>query len=183
MRKLIFAINITIDGCVDHTKSDGSAEIHDFFARLMDDVDLLVFGRKTYELMVPYWPDMAKNPSGEASADEFARTFDSKRKIVFSQTLENTEDKNTVIVRTDLRDEIRKLKQQPGKNILLGGVTLPSQLIADGLVDEYYFVVNPVIAGEGTRLLQGISLQDGLHLKLIDAKVLTSGYVAVHYSR
>ncbi|MGH2565685.1 MAG: dihydrofolate reductase family protein, partial [Ginsengibacter sp.] len=144
--------------------------------------DLLVYGRKTYELMVPYWPDIAKNPSGETKADiEFARAFESCNKIVFSRTLARADGKNTRIVRTSLREEILKLKQEQGNNILVGGIDIPSQLIGLSLVDEYYFVVHPVVAGEGRRLLDGISLQKKLQLKLVESKIFKSGTVALHY--
>jgi dihydrofolate reductase len=184
MRKLIYGINLSIDGCCDHTKFMPDEEIHDYFTHLIREAGLLIYGRKTYELMVPFWPDVAKNNSGQTKAiNEFAQTFDSIDKVVFSQSLHRAEDKNTRIVRTNLQDEILKLKQQPGKNILLGGVTLPSQLIALGLVDEYRFVVHPIIAGEGTRLLEGISLAENLQLKLAESKIFKSGCVALHYTR
>ena len=120
MRNLIFAINTTLDGCVDHTKQMADEETHEYFTQLMRDVDLLVFGRKTYQLMVPFWPELAKNQSMTRAENDFARAFDSATKIVFSRSLDSAEDKNTRIVRTNLRDEILKLKQQPGKNILAG---------------------------------------------------------------
>src|SRR5713226_5013855 len=141
MRKLIYAINITLDGCCDHTKQVADDESHEYFTHLLREVDLLVFGRKTYQLMVPYWPDIAKSQSETKADKEFAQAFDSLNKIVFSRSLASAEDKNTRIVRSNLRDEILKLKQEPGKNILVGGVDIPSQLIELGLVDEYRFVV------------------------------------------
>jgi dihydrofolate reductase len=113
--------------------------------------------------------------------NEFAQAFDSINKIVFSRTLESAEDRNTRIVRTNLHDEIVKLKQEPGKNILVGGVSVPSQLIALGLVDEYRFVVHPIIAGEGRRLLEGLSLQQSPQLKLVESKAFKSGVVALRY--
>jgi dihydrofolate reductase len=180
MRNVIFAINITLDGCCDHTKMIADDEIHEYFTRLLRDVDLLVFGRKTYQLMVPFWPDVAKNHSMAKAANEFADTFDSINKIVFSQSLDSAEG-NARIVRTNLRDEILKLKQQQGKNILIGGVAIPSQLIELGLVDEYRFVLQPIIAGEGRRLLKDSSLQDRLQLKLVESKILKSGCVALRY--
>ena len=180
MRNVIFAINITLDGCCDHTKMTGNEEIHEYFTDLMRDVDLLVFGRKTYQLMVPYWPDIAKSQSETKATNEFAQTFDSINKIVFSQSLDSAEG-NTRIVRTNLRDEIVKLKKEQGKNILIGGVDIPSQLIELGLVDEYRFVVQPIIAGEGRRLLEGISLPEKLQLKLVESKIFKSGCVALRY--
>ena len=181
MRKLIFAINITLDGCCDHTKQFVDEETLEYFTHLTREVDLQVFGRKTYQLMVPYWPEVARNQSMTKALNEFARVFDSINRVVFSRTLDSAEDKNTRIVRTDLRDEILKLKQEPGKNILVGGVDLPSQLIELGLVDEFRFVIGPVIAGEGRRLLDGVSLPEKLQLKLVESKVFKSGCVALRY--
>ena len=181
MRNVIFAINITLDGCCDHAKQVADDESHEYFTHLLREVDLLVFGRKTYQLMVPFWPDVAKNQSMTKASNEFARTFDSIEKIVFSRSLDGAEDKNTRIVRTNLRDEILRLKQEPGKNILVGGVDIPSQLIELGLVDEYRFVVGPILAGEGRRLLEGVSLQESLQLKLVESKIFASGCVALRY--
>jgi dihydrofolate reductase len=179
MRNVVFAINITLDGCCDHTKMIGDEKIHEYFTHLMRDVDLLVFGRKTYQLMVPFWPDVAKNHSMTKATNEFADTFDSINKIVFSQSLDSAEG-NTRIVRTKPQDEILKLKQKQGKNILTGGVSIPSQLIELGLVDEYHFVVHPIMAGEGRRLLEG-SLMERSQLKLVESKIFQSGIVALRY--
>ena len=181
MRNLIFSINITMDGCVDHTKQIGDEETHEYFTHLMRDVDLLVFGRITYQLMVPFWPEVAKSQSMTKASNEFAKAFVSINKIVFSRSLESAEDKNTRIVSTNLRDEILRLKQEQGKGILLGGVSVPSQLIELGLVDEYRFVVGPIVAGEGRRLLEGVSLQESLQLELVESKIFKSGCVALRY--
>jgi dihydrofolate reductase len=181
MRNVIFAINISIDGCCDHTKLMADEELLDYYTHLLRDVDLQVFGRKTYQLMVPYWPDVAKDQSETKASHEFAKTFVSKNKIVFSQTLKSAEAENTRIVRTNLHDEILKLKQEQGKDILVGGVDVPSQLIKLGLVDEFRFVVQPIVAGEGRRLLEGVSLRERLQLKLVESKIFKSGCVAVRY--
>jgi dihydrofolate reductase len=181
MRNVIYAINISLDGCCDHTKLIPDEELFGYSMQLIRDVDLLVFGRKTYQLMVPYWPDVAKNPSETKADIEFAKTFVSKNKIVFSRSLESAEDKNTKIVRTNLHNEMLKLKQEQGNNILVGGVDIPSQLIELGLIDEYRFVVQPIIAGEGRRLLEGITLPQKLKLKLVESKIFKSGCVALHY--
>jgi dihydrofolate reductase len=181
MRNVIFAINITLDGCVDHTKQIPDEAKYEYFTHLMRDADLQVFGRKTYQLMVPYWPEIAKNQSETRAENEFARAFDSTNKIVFSRSLDSAEDRNTRIVRTNLHDEMLKLKQEQGKNILVGGVDIPSQLIELGLVDEYRFVVGPVVAGEGRRLLEGVSLPEKLQLKLVESKFFKSGCVALRY--
>src|ERR1700688_253465 len=183
MRNVIYAINVTIDGCCDHTKfkPPDDDEVLEHYTHLLREFDLLVYGRKTYQLMVPYWPDIAKSQSETKADIEFAQTFVSKKKIVFSRSLASAEDENTRIVRTNLREEILKLKQEQGKNILVGGVDIPSQLIALGLVDEYRFVVVPILAGEGRRLMEGVSLPEKLQLKLVESNVSKSGAVGLRY--
>lgn len=183
MRNVIFSINITLDGCVDHTMQIGDDETHEYFTQLLRTVDLLAFGRKTYQLMVPFWTDVARSQNMDKASNDFARAFDSINKIVFSRTLDSAEDRNTSIVRTNPHDEILKLKQEQGKNILVGGVDVPSQLIELGLVDEYRFVVGPIVAGEGRRLLEGVSLPESVQLKLVESMCFKSGCVALHYAK
>jgi len=181
MRKLIYAINLTLDGCCDHTKMVPDEDVFGYYIRLVRDADLFVYGRKTYQLMVPYWPDIARNPSGEKKSDvEFAQAFDSKNKVVFSRSLESADEKSR-IVRTNLKDEILKLKQEPGNYILTGGVSIPAQLIELALVDEFCVLVVPILAGEGRRLFEGVSLQEKLRLKLVESKTYKSGSVLLHY--
>jgi dihydrofolate reductase len=182
MRNVIYAINLTLDGCCDHTKFNPAEDLLEHYTRLLrDDAGLLVYGRKTYQLMVPYWPDIAKSRSETKEDIEFAQAFDSLNKIVFSQSLGSVEDKNTRIVRSNLRDEILKLKQEPGKNILVGGVDLPSQLMELGLIDEYRFVIAPIIVGKGRRLFEGVNLPEKYRLKLVESKTFKSGSIALRY--
>lgn len=181
MRKLIYTINVTLDGCFDHTSTIVDEELLDFYTQFVRDAGLFVYGRKTYQLMVPYWPDVLKDPSSTKADKDFAAAFDSVDKVVFSRSLPSVEGKNARIARASLQDEILTLKQQPGKNILVGGVDIPSQLIKLGLIDEYRFVVGPIIAGQGKRLLEGVNLPEKLRLKLVDSKVFKSGCVALRY--
>ena len=183
MRNVIYAINLTLDGCCDHTKfnPDPDDEVLEHYTHLLREFDLLVYGRKTYQLMVPYWPDIAKSQSETKADVEFAQAFVSRKKIVFSRSLASAADENTRIVRTNLRDEILKLKQEQGNNILVGGVDIPSQLVELGLVDEYRFVVSPIIAGEGRRLMEGVNLPEKLRLKLVETRTFKSGSVALRY--
>jgi dihydrofolate reductase len=181
MRKVIYGINLSLDGCCDHTKFSGGEDILEYFTQLMEGVDLIVYGRKTYELMVPYWPDVAKGQNASKADSEFAQTFDAIKKVVFSRSLTSVDDKNTRIARADLKDEILKLKQEPGGNISIGGVNLPLQLIELGLVDEFHYVIHPVIVGEGRGLLEAAALKENLGLKLIESKILESGCVVLHY--
>jgi dihydrofolate reductase len=181
MRKLIYSINLTIDGCCDHTKGlIPDEEMFEYYVRLVQNCDAFIYGRKTYQLMVPYWPDVAK----DEPEDKFAQAFVAVKKIVvFSRTLDKGEGKNTEIFHGNLKDEILKLKQQPGKSLLTGGVDLPTQLIQLGLVDEYLILVQPLFAGEGRRLMENIPLQEKLRLNLLETPVFKSGSVALRYSK
>ncbi len=183
MRNVIYAINISLDGSCDHTKFHPDDEMLEYFTQLTRNADTFVYGRKTYQLMVPYWPDVAKNPAEQTKADyEFAKAFDAINKIiVFSHSLASTEGNKTTIVRTGLHDEVLKLKQEQGKDILTGGVSIPSQLVELGLIDEYHFVVHPMVLGEGRHLFEGINLQEQLRLKLVESKSFKSGSVALRY--
>ena len=184
MRKVIYAINTTLDGVCDHTRMSPDDELYDHYIRLLREADVLVYGRKTYELMVPYWPDIAKSQSQGAKVNEFALAFAAVAKIVvFSRSLHESERQKTRIVRTNPREEILKLKQEPGGNILLGGVHLAAQIMALGLVDEYQILVQPTLAGAGRRLLEGVSLPESLKLRLIESKVFGSGSVVLHYAK
>lgn len=182
MRKLVYGINLTLDGCCDHTKGISDEESHNYWTQLLLDSDTLLYGRKTYQLMVPFWPDVARNNSGPTKAmNDFAHAFTSMKQIVvFSRSLPRIEEANASVVSGDLHEEVLKLKQQEGKPILAGGVDIPSQLIQSGLVDEYVFVIQPVLVGEGRRLLEGITLQE--KLRLMDSQTLKSGAIILRYS-
>jgi dihydrofolate reductase len=182
MRNVVYSTNISIDGCCDHTFAVPDEELMTFFTGLIQDADLLVYGRITYELMVPYWPDVAKSQSGTKEENEFAHALTETDKVVFSRTLQHAEG-NTKIIRGNLEEEILKLKRQPGGKISIGGIDLPSQLMALDLVDEFNFVVHPIIVGKGRRLLEGIDLAEKLNLKLVDSRTFRSGCVAHHYLR
>jgi dihydrofolate reductase len=129
--------------------------------------------------MFPYWADVAKNQSGTKWENEFAQTITDVDKVVFSRTLESA-GYNTRIVRTDPVAELMKLKQAPGKNISVDTVSMFAQIAQAGLIDEYHFVVHPVIVGQGTRLVEG-SLPERLQLKLVESNVFKSGCVALRY--
>jgi len=183
MRKVVFAINITTDGYCGHTDMNPDDEVLKYFAGMLRDAGLLLFGRITYQLMVPYWPDVAKNPSETEADHEFARVFDSLDKVVFSTTLKTDNGNKTRIVGGNLVEEVLTLKQQPGKDIYVGSLSIASQLSERGLIDEYRFVVHPVIAGKGPRLFETVKLQDRLRLDLIGSKTFQSGVVALHYRK
>jgi dihydrofolate reductase len=183
MRNLVYAINLSLDGVCDHTKLMADEEIHDFHTGLLRKSDTLLYGRVTYQLMVPFWPDFLKNHAeAPRSMVDFAQEFVAVKNIaVISHTLDKADADNTRILQGNLRDEIMKLKQEKGGNILVGGVDIPAQLTKLGLVDEFYFVIQPMIVGEGKRVLESLSLDEKLKLKLVESKIFTSGCVAHHY--
>jgi dihydrofolate reductase len=187
MRKLIYSINLSIDGCFEHMKLGPLApdiELSQYYTRLVGEADLLVYGRKSYEIMVPYWPDIAKNPGGEDKEDvKFAEAFESRKKVVFSQTLDKAAGSNTTIVRGNLEEEILTLKQEQGDYMLVGGVDIASQLIAKGLIDEFWFVILPIFVGVGERLTERIGLPEKLHLRLVESKTFPSGCVELRYEK
>jgi dihydrofolate reductase len=183
MRTVFFAINITTDGYCNHTDMIADIEVHEYFTRLLRNANLLLFGRNTYQLMVPYWPDVAKNQSEAEATNEFARVFDSLDKVVFSTTLKHVAGNNTRIVRANVAEEVLALKQQPGKDICVGGLSVASQLSDRSLIDEYHFVVHPVVAGKGPRLFETVKPQDRLQLDFIGSETFHSGVVALHYRK
>jgi dihydrofolate reductase len=181
MRNVIFAINMTADGFFGHEDGIADEELHDYFTGLLRDMDVLLYGRATYHLMVPFWPEVAKNPTDERSMNDFARTFDALEKVVFSKTLKRVEDPHSRLASRGLEEEVRALKQRPGKAIAVGSVSLASQLSALGLIDEYRIVVHPVIAGKGPRMFATVTPQERRRLHLVDSKTFQSGAVALHY--
>jgi dihydrofolate reductase len=133
--------------------------------------------------MVPYWPEVARTKSETAATNEFARVFDSLDIVVFSTTLKHAERKKTRIVDGNPAKEVLALKQQPGKDICIGSLSIASQLSDQGLIDEYRFVVHPVVAGKGPRLFETVKLQESLRLDFIGSKTFRSGVVAHHYRK
>jgi dihydrofolate reductase len=183
MRKVVFAINITADGYCGHTDGIPDEELHEYFTGVLRNADTILFGRTTYQLMVPYWPDIARSQSESDATNEFARVFDSLAKVVFSTTLAHPGEANTRIVRSHLAEEVLALKGQPGRNISVGSLSIASQLSMRGLIDEYDFVVHPVVAGGGPRLFDTVKLQERLLLEFVGSKIFRSGTVALHYRK
>jgi len=180
MRNAVFAINMTVDGYFGHEDGIADDELHKYFTELLRNTDVILFGRKTYELMVPYWPDVAKSQTEDPATNEFGRVFDALEKVVFSTTLKSVEGENTKIVRTNIAEEVLKLKEQPGKDIAIGSLSIASQLSQHGLIDEYHFVVHPVVAGKGPRLFETVNLKERFQLKLVGSKTFRSGVIALH---
>jgi len=178
MRKVIAAINMTLDGICDHTTGIPDEDLHTHYAELLDNAGVLLYGRITYQLM-QFWQTLIKNPSGEKSMDDFALAMDKIPKIVFSQTLKNTEWDSAELATKEIEEEVLKLKQQPGKHILVGSRSLIIQLINLNLVDEFQICIYPMLEGKGLPLFD--KLKDRTIFKLLKTKTFGSGTIVLYY--
>lgn len=179
MRKVIAAINMTLDGFCDHTAGIADDELHQHYNELLKSGDSLLYGRITYQLMESYWPGVVKNPTGNKSEDEFAGLIDELTKIVFSRTLKKVDWKNSKLATNSLKEEVLELKQQPGKPIFAGSPSVIAQLMQLDLIDEYQLCVHPIILGKGLRLFKNI--EEMKYLKLIKTKTFSSGAIVLYY--
>ena len=179
MKKLIAAINMTLDGFCDHTAGIADEEIHQHYNDLLRSADTLIYGRKTYQLMESHWPAIVKKPTGIKETDEFAILIDNIAKIVFSRTLQDVTWKNTKLKKEIIKDEIRELKKQPGKNIIVGSPSLIVALMQLNLIDEYQLNVQPIVLGNGLPLFKNI--KDTINLRLIKTKIFKCGSIALYY--
>jgi dihydrofolate reductase len=179
MRKLIAAINMTLDGYCDHTGMIADEEIHQHYNELLSNAGALIYGRITYQLMESYWPSIVKNPTGNKPMDEFAVLIDNIPKIVFSRTLKNVDWKNTKLNKEDIKEEILELKQQAGKDIVVGSPGLIVTLMNLNIVDEFQLSVQPIILGSGLLLFKNV--RDRLNLKLLKIKTFGCGAVTLYY--
>ena len=182
MRKVMFAMNISIDGCYEHTHFNPNEELMDYFTRLMHDTGLIVYGRKTYELMVPFWPEVAKNRTDRPCDIAFADAMTPIPKIVLSRTLKNAAE-NTRIVSEDPEGLIRELKQQPGKKIAFSSTSLLPRLLGLGLIDELYLIVHPILVGENKRLFENFLVPEKINFQLEYTLLFKSGAIALHYQK
>lgn len=173
-------MNMTLDGFCDHTVMVADDEIHQHYNELLRSGGTLIYGRVTYQLMESYWPTIVGNPTGNKPTDEFAVLIDEIPKLVFSRTLKRVAWKNARLAEGGIKEEIAALKQQGGKDILVGSPSLIVALMKLNLIDEYQFSVQPIVAGSGLALFKGIS--DRRTLRLIKTKTFSgSGAVALYY--
>lgn len=180
MRKIIAAINTTIDGFCDHTAGIPDEEIHQHYGELLLGADAVIYGRITYQLMESYWPAVVKNPTGTKSTDDFAVAIDNIPKIVFSRTLDNVVWKNSRLATRDLTTEISNLKSQSGNDVLVGSPGMIDALTVLGLIDEYQICVHPVILGKGQSLFRSVTERSVL--RLVDTKHFKSGALILYYN-
>jgi dihydrofolate reductase len=178
MRKIIAAINMTLDGFCDHTAGLPDEEIHQHYTELLGRGDAILYGRITYQLM-EFWRTFLENPSEEKSMNDFALAIDNIPKIVFSHTLKNVEWKSATMANRDLKETVLELRQQPGKDIFVGSRSLIIQLINLKLIDEFQLCIHPVVAGSGLPLFENI--KDRNIFKLVNTKTFSGGAVILYY--
>jgi dihydrofolate reductase len=178
MRKVIAAINMTLDGFCDHTAITADEELHNHYADLLSNAGVILYGRITYQLM-EYWRPLSVNPSGEKSMDNFAIVMNNIPKIVFSRTLKNLDWHSARLANRELEEEVIELRQQSGKDILVGSRSLIIQLMKLNLIDEFQICIHPVIAGNGLPLFENIN--DRILFKLLKTKTFNSGAVTLYY--
>ena len=184
MRKIIVSEHVTLDGFLAGPNGEMNwikidNELFDFVGEFTNNADAALYGRVTYEMMNSYWPTAGDKPNASKHDIEHSKWYNSVDKIVLSTTMENTDDKTTVL-RNDIPAEIEKLKSQAGKDILIfGSPRAVHTLMAHNLIDEYWLFVNPVILGEGIPLFANIKSK--INLELISSKVFASGVNGMHY--
>ncbi len=189
MRKLILFLHTSLDGFVEGPKGgmdigwvSYDADLEKHAKEILSSTDTVIWGRSTYQMMHNYWPSVPKNPSASEHELNHAEWIEKTAKIVISTTLEKVEWNNSRLVKEDVEEEIRKLKQQPGKDlVILGSPRLAHYLMQLDLIDEYKITVSPVLIGSGLPLFQG--LKEKIDLKLIENKTFDSGAIGLVYQR
>ncbi|MEK3715360.1 dihydrofolate reductase family protein [Paenibacillus sp. FSL R7-0333] len=187
MRKLVLFLHASLDGFVEGPNGpmdiswvayDADLESH---ARgILSTADTVIWGRGTYQMMHSYWPSVPADPSASQHERDHAEWIEKTAKVVFSTTLENVEWNNSRLVKEDVEEEIQRLKEQPGEDIvILGSPRFAHTLMQLGLIDEYIITVSPVLIGSGLPLFQGI--QEKTNLKLIENKTFDSGAIGLVY--
>ncbi len=181
MGLLTFGLNVTLDGCIDHTQAIADDELHDFWTKLMDQAGAMLFGRITYEMMESYWPAVARDEKAPRAEREWAQKLDAKTKYVVSTTRSDFPWQNTTKVEGDLREAISALKAKTERGILVGAPKLAGALEEMGLIDEYRIVVHPIITGRGPTLFHGLA--SPRQLELVSTERFESGVQAHHLRR
>jgi dihydrofolate reductase len=181
MGLLTFGLNVTLDGCIDHTQGIADDELHDYWTQLMDQSGAMLFGRTTYEMMEGFWPAVARDEKAPRAMREWAQKLDAKTKYVVSRSRTDFPWQNTIRVEGDLREAISALKARTERGVLVGAPKLATALEELGLIDEYRIVVHPVLSGRGPTLFHGLS--SARQLELQSTQRFKSGVLALHFRR
>lgn len=183
MRKVIYSMMVSFDGFIEGPNREldwviVDQELHKYINDQQSAIGLHLYGRRTYEVMVDYWPTADTNPSSPEYEVEFAHIWKNMPKIVFSKTLDKVEW-NSRLVRENIAEEITKLKAQPGKDLELGGANIASTFMRLGLIDEYQLFVQPIVLGSGTPLFPASG--DKINLRLVETRTFRTGVVLLRY--
>jgi dihydrofolate reductase len=181
MGLLTFGINVTLDGCCDHTAGIVDDELHDYFTGLMDDAGAMLWGRTTYEMMESAWPAIARDEKAPRAEREWAIKLNAKPKYVVSTTRRDYSWENTIHVQGDLREAVQRIKERTPAGVLVGSLRLSAELQRLDLIDEYRLVVHPVLVGHGPRLFDGLS--ESRQLERVSVKTFKGGQTAMHFRR
>ena len=187
MRKLIFFMHTSLDGFVAGPNGEMDwihvdAEMFDFVATMTEQADTALYGRVTYEMMQSYWPKAGEQPNATKHDIEHSNWYNKVSKVVLSKTMHETGLHNTKVIAGQLADNINTIKQQQGKNILIFGSPRASQsLLNEGLIDEFWLFVNPIILGKGMPLFTDIT--GTTKLKPVESKTFAGGVIALHYAK
>jgi dihydrofolate reductase len=187
MRKLIFFMHASLDGFVAGLKGEMNwikvdEAIFDFVGTMTNQADAALYGRVTYQMMENYWPKAGEKPGATKHDIEHSKWYNSVYKIVLSKTLKEAGLKNTKVISGNLADNINRIKHQDGKNILIfGSPSASNSLLKEGLIDEFWIFLNPIIVGKGMPLFK--DLTDRIKLGLLDTKTFSNGVIALHYSK
>ena len=187
MRNLVYFMHSSLDGFVAGINGEMNwitvdDEIFDFVKTMTDQADTALYGRVTYQMMEAYWPTAGEQPNATKHDKEHSVWYKNVSKVVLSRTINETGLLNTKVIRDNLSDNINRLKQQPGKNIMIFGSPRASHsLLNAGLVDEFWIFVNPILLGQGMPLFKNVP--GLLKLRLLDTKTFASGVIALHYRK
>ncbi len=178
MRKVIGALNMTLDGICDHTAGLPDVDIHNHYTELLGQGGAILYGRTTYQLM-EFWRTILEQPSEETSMNDFAVAIDTIPKLVFSRTLKQVDWESATLAKLDLKDEVTALKQQPGDPIFVGSRSLIIQLLKLGLIDELQLCIYPMVEGKGLRFFEDIT--DRIIFELVKTKTFGNGAIILYY--
>jgi dihydrofolate reductase len=187
MRKLIFFMHASLDGFVAGPNGEMNwikvdNEVFDFVGTMTDQADTALYGRVTYQMMESYWPTAGEKPNASKHDIAHSKWYKNVSKIVLSRTIKETRQKNTIVISENISDNINKIKQQGGKNILIfGSPSASNSILNKGLVDEFWIFVNPILLGKGIPLFKDIT--ESVKLSLIESKTFDIGVIALHYSK
>ena len=187
MRKVKLQMQLSIDGFVAGPNGEMdwinvNDEIFDYVGNKTDEADTALYGQVTYQMMEAYWPAAGQQPNATKHDKQHSAWYNKVAKVVLSKTMKDTNLKNTTVIGNNIATEITKLKQQPGKNIIIfGSPAAVHSLTFEKLVDDYWLFINPILLGEGVPMFKGISEQ--IKLKLITSHTFSCGVVCLHYER